>query len=166
MTATVIGTSTEGLAFTPDDDESHGAPQFIVVDLHSQGLAAKRRVVNNYATGFEDLAEFFEGIADNWAAGLENWTGVRSGDRTIKARYEYGPVQLRVGVSDGGPGRGNQGWSAFADLPSNRARTTGDHADRPKVRSAVRASARSVSGAFGLGYVRSRPSSAARPPRR
>ena len=77
MTATLIGTTIEGLSLIPDDDESLGAPQFVVADLRSQGLAAQCRIVNKYATGFEDLAEFFEGLLTIGAAGLVNRTGVR-----------------------------------------------------------------------------------------
>lgn len=117
MKTIVIGTEAEGLSLTPDDDESLGAPQFLVADLRSEGLTATRGVVNNYATGFEDLAEFFEGIADDW----RGWTGERDwrsveGDLTIMARHEYGHVQLRVGVRDARPGWGNHGWTASADL--------------------------------------------------
>src|SRR5262249_54274306 len=78
---------------------------------------ATRRGYDGYATGFPDLADFFDGLAEDW----RGWDGVRTwesaeGDLRIEALHEYGHVHLRVTIRSQGPGWGDDGWSATADL--------------------------------------------------
>jgi hypothetical protein len=41
------------------------------------------------------------------------------GDLDIEARHEFRHVQLRVTLRDYGPGWGNDGWTAIANLTSD-----------------------------------------------
>jgi hypothetical protein len=54
------------------------------------GLSASGRVVHNYATGFEDLADFFQKQADDWRgwAGTRRWESLE-GDLEVEARHLY-----------------------------------------------------------------------------
>jgi hypothetical protein len=93
------------------------SPQHVTAELRCDGLAAKRRVVHNYASGFEDLADFFGQLADDWRgwSGEQVWESVE-GDLRIEARHEYRHVQLRIVLRSQGPGWGNEGWKVTADL--------------------------------------------------
>jgi Family of unknown function (DUF6228) len=104
------------LRLTPDDI-SPGKPQYVLAELRCDGLTASRRVVHNYASGFTDLADFFDQLAKDW----RGWTAVRlwesvEHDLRIEARHEYGHVQLRISIRREGPGWGNEGWQATADV--------------------------------------------------
>jgi hypothetical protein len=73
--------------------------------------------VHNYTTGFTDLADFFDGLADDW----RGWTGVRhwesvEGDLKLEAEHIHGHVRLRVIVRRPVADWGNDGWSATGDL--------------------------------------------------
>jgi hypothetical protein len=65
MPQTLVGSGTDYLMLTPDDSEG-GPPQFLLAELRLDGLSASVRVVQNYATGFRDLADFFQQQADDW----------------------------------------------------------------------------------------------------
>jgi len=83
----------------------------------SSGLRAIRTVVHSYSTGFADLAGFFAQLEQDW----RGWDDVRSwrsleGDLSIEARHQFGHVQLRVTLRAYGPGWGNDGWTASANL--------------------------------------------------
>jgi hypothetical protein len=104
------------LRLTPEDI-SPGRPQYIIAELRCDGLTASRRVVHHYASGFTDLANFFDQLTLGW----RGWTGVRlwesiEHDLRIEARHEYGHVQLRITIRGEGPGWGNEGWQAIADV--------------------------------------------------
>lgn len=111
-----IGSDPNYLLLTADDPAG-GALQFLVAELHLDGLSASGRVVNNYATGFEDLADFLQEQADDWRgwAGTRKWESLE-GDLEIEARHQYGHVQLRITMRRFVPGWGNHGWSATGDL--------------------------------------------------
>jgi hypothetical protein len=73
--------------------------------------------VHNYATGFADLAEFFQWHVDDW----RGWEGVRiwgslEGELKIDASHRYGHVQLRVTLREARVNWGNDGWTATGDL--------------------------------------------------
>jgi hypothetical protein len=111
-----IGTDDKHLMLTPLDPMD-APPQFLTAELHLDGLTASVAVVHNYASGFQDLADFFEQQAQDW----RGWEGVRKwesleGDLGIEARHEHGHVQLRVTVRKVLPNWGNNGWRATGDL--------------------------------------------------
>jgi hypothetical protein len=111
-----IGTDDKCLLLIPRDPMD-APPQALVAELHLDGLIASAVVVHHYASGFQDLAEFFAQHAQDW----RGWEGVREwnsleGDLKIEARHEYGHVQLRVTVRKALPDWGNDGWVATGDL--------------------------------------------------
>lgn len=110
-----IGHSNSYLLLTPDDLDPVGPT--VTAELSSNGLRAIHAVVHSFSTGFADLAEFFDQLAQDW----RGWDDVRSwqaleGDLNIDARHEYGHVQLRVTLRAYVPGWGNDGWTASANL--------------------------------------------------
>ncbi|HEY0691534.1 MAG TPA: DUF6228 family protein [Kribbella sp.] len=111
-----VGSDPNYLLLTADDSAG-GAPQFLVAELHLDGLSASGRVVHNYATGFEDLADFFQRQADDWRgwAGTRRWESLE-GDLEVEARHLYGLVQLRVTMRRVRSDWGNHGWTATGDL--------------------------------------------------
>lgn len=111
-----IGSEPNYLLLTADDSAG-GTPQFLVAELHLDGLSATGRVVNNYATGFEDLADFLQQQSDDWRgwAGTRNWESLE-GDLAIEARHQYGHVQLRITMRRSVSRWGNHGWTATGDL--------------------------------------------------
>jgi hypothetical protein len=61
--------------------------------------------------------DFFHQLEQDW----RGWGDTRSwrsldGDLAIEARHEFGHVQLRVTLRAYGPGWGNDGWTATANL--------------------------------------------------
>jgi hypothetical protein len=106
-----IGSDPDYLLLTTDDSVG-GAPEFLVAELHLGGLSASARVVNNYATGFEDLADFLQQLADDWRGweGTRRWQSLE-GDLEIEARHQYGHVQLRITMR-----QFVAGWTATGDL--------------------------------------------------
>ena len=99
------------------DQASPGAPDHVIAELQLEGLSASRRVAHHYSSGFADIASFFDELANGW----RGWEGVREwesleGDLKIQARHAYGHVLFRITVRHGGPGWGNDGWTATADL--------------------------------------------------
>lgn len=110
-----IGTRVEGLLLTPEP--SVGAPNSVLATLRLDGLEAKRRVANNYATGFQDLADFFAGLADDW----RGWTGARrweslEGDLTINARHQRSHVVLKIELRCDRFDWDNDGWRVVGDV--------------------------------------------------
>lgn len=110
-----IGSAGDYLLLSPD--ESDPIVQTVTAELSSSGLRAIRTVVHSYRTGFADLADFFAQMELDW----RGWNGARSwrsleGDLNIEARYEFRHVQLRVTLRAYGPGWGNDGWTASANL--------------------------------------------------
>jgi hypothetical protein len=57
------------LRFTADESST----DYLVAELHTDGLSASRDVVPHYATGFRDLTDFFRKLASDWLG----WAGIR-----------------------------------------------------------------------------------------
>ncbi|AIG79137.1 Hypothetical protein AJAP_31575 [Amycolatopsis japonica] len=111
-----IGSDHDFLRLTADGFDD-GAPQYLLAELRLQGLSASVQVVHHYATGFADLAEFFQQHVNDW----RGWDGVRTWeslerDLKIDASHQYGHVQLRVTIQRFQPDWGNDGWPATGDL--------------------------------------------------
>ncbi|EME60886.1 DUF6228 family protein [Amycolatopsis decaplanina] len=116
MIKTRIGSNHDFLQLTADVAEG-GPPRFLLAELQLHGLSASVRVVHCYATGFADLAGFFQCHVDDW----RGWDGVRtweSLERELKidASHQHGHVQLRVTLQRFQPDWGNDGWTATGDL--------------------------------------------------
>jgi Family of unknown function (DUF6228) len=111
----LIGSANEFLRLTPDDSDL--IIDTVAAELQSNGLNASRIIVNPYSTGFADLSAFFEQLAQDWRGwdDVRRWTSAES-DLAIEARHEYGHVHLRVTLRAYGPGWGNDGWTATADV--------------------------------------------------
>lgn len=111
-----IGTADAHLVLTPLDP-TDAPPESLTAALYLDGLSASVVVVHHYATGFRDLADFFEQQAQDWRGwkGIREWESL-AGDLRIEARHEYGHVQLRVTVRRMRPDWGNHGWLATGDL--------------------------------------------------
>jgi hypothetical protein len=116
MSSVQLGADHDCLRLAPDESADR-RPQYVLAELRLEGLSASRRVVHHYATGFADLADFFGRLEEHWSGweGVREWESVE-GDLRIEARHQYGHVQLRVTVRSDGPGWGNHGWTATADL--------------------------------------------------
>jgi hypothetical protein len=116
MVSVQIGSDDPGLRLVPEHADGH-TPDYVLAELRYGGLSAAGRVFPGYATGFQDLANFFADLADDWRGwdGVRTWASV-AGDLRIEARHEYGHVQLHVRLRSPGPGWGDNGWSATADL--------------------------------------------------
>jgi len=115
VTGVRIGSADDYLLLT--EDESDPIVRTVIAELSSSGLRAIRTVVHSYSTGFADLAGFFAQLEQDW----RGWDDVRSwrsleGDLSIEARHQFGHVQLRVTLRAYGPGWGNDGWTASANL--------------------------------------------------
>ena len=117
MTRLRIGTDHEGLSLTPDAEFTGAPPDVLQADLNLTGLAVTVRVVQHYATGFIDLADFFDRLARDWRGwdGAREWESLE-GDLKIEAKHIYGHVRLRVTVRRFLADWGNDGWSATGDL--------------------------------------------------
>ena len=115
VTSARIGSADDYLLLSPD--ESDPIVQTVIAELSSRGLRAIRTVVHSYSTGFADLADFFAQLEQNWRGwdDAKSWRSLE-GDLDIEARHEFRHVQLRVTLRAYGPGWGNDGWTASANL--------------------------------------------------
>ena len=111
-----LGSGDSWLRLSPDYSPL-SPPEYVVAELHGEGLTATRRVVNNYASGFSDLAAFFDQLVEEWRGWSDEraWESIEH-DLRIEARHQHQHVQLRVTVRSYGPGWGNEGWNATADI--------------------------------------------------
>lgn len=105
-----VGSAHDFLLLTTEGREE------LSVVLHLDGLSASVQAAH-YPTGFQDLADFFQGQADDW----RGWTGVRlweslEGDLAIESRHEYGHVHLRITLRKFRTDWGNDGWRVEGDL--------------------------------------------------
>lgn len=111
MTVIELGYGTDRLTLTADDP-THVPPQYVLAALHSDSLTASRRVVHHYASGFRDLAAFFESLAYDWRGwpDVREWESVEH-DLRIEARHN-GHVHLAVRLQDADAWK----WSATAEV--------------------------------------------------
>jgi Family of unknown function (DUF6228) len=111
-----IGASDQALQLIVEGDEE-SPPEYLWAELRSGDLRAAKRIYGGHAPGFQDLAAFFAGIVATWRGweGERSWESVE-GDLRIAARHAHGHIQLRVTLRAEGPGWGNDGWTATADL--------------------------------------------------
>lgn len=116
MRVVQLDSGNDYLRFTADESSSN-PPEYLGAELHADGLSASREVTAHYATGFRDLADFFQRLATDWRgwAGVREWRSLE-GELAIEARHAYGHTRLRITVRRDGPGWGNEGWSATVDL--------------------------------------------------
>lgn len=116
MFPVAVGSEHQRLTLTPDVAVG-GVPQFLVAELQLDGLTASARVAHNYATGFADLAEFFDLLERDWRGwqGVRNWESLE-GDLRIDASHEFGHVRLRIHLRRGRLDWGNDGWTATGDV--------------------------------------------------
>ena len=70
-----VGGEADGLRFEQLQRGPDGEIWSVVVRLRVPGLDASRRVWANYATGFDELVTFFNGLAADW----RGWQGQRAG---------------------------------------------------------------------------------------
>jgi hypothetical protein len=112
-----IGTADQGLTLRPDVEFVGRPPDVVDAELRLSGLSASVRVVHHYATGFTDLADFFDRLADDWRgwAGVRHWESLE-GDLRLEAEHVHRHVRLRVIVRRPLADWGNEGWSATGDL--------------------------------------------------
>jgi hypothetical protein len=110
-----IGSVSGHLRLSPERDEP--TLDYFVANLVDDGLSATKRVYAHYASGWRELAAFFEGLVTDWRgwSGTRAWSSLES-DLKIEARHEYGHVQLHVTLSQDRVDWGNHGWTASADL--------------------------------------------------
>ena len=110
-----IGSATEFLSLVPQPPV--GAPDSVIATLRLDGLAATTQVVSNYTSGFQDLADFFGELADNWRGwqGARRWESLEH-DLTIEARHQYGHVTLVIEVRCDRLDWGNSGWRVTGDV--------------------------------------------------
>lgn len=111
-----IGTDDKYLLLTPLDPMD-APPQSLVAELQLDGLTASVIVVHHYASGFQDLADFFDQHAQDWRGwqGVREWSSLE-GDLRVEARHEFGHVQLRITVRKALADWGSDGWVATGDL--------------------------------------------------
>jgi hypothetical protein len=65
MTSVRLGPSAEYLRLSTED-ASGLPPQSLMAELRVEGLSATHTVANHYATGFADMARFFNDLASDW----------------------------------------------------------------------------------------------------
>lgn len=104
-----VGRENNGLRFSNVKRGPDGEIWHVWVNLHVGGLDASWPVSPDYATGFDELAGFFRGLAADW----RGWTGERTyesleHDLQLTATHD-GHVRLAVRLSQSGL---PDGWSA------------------------------------------------------
>jgi len=71
MGVAMVGREADGLRFSDVERGPDGAIEFAWARLRVRGLDASLRISAHYATGFDELAGFFRGLAANW----RGWQG-------------------------------------------------------------------------------------------
>jgi hypothetical protein len=86
-------------------------------DLRRDALAASVVVPAFLAQGFTDLLGFVDGVAADWRGfpGARRWESPE-GELVLGARHEFRRLRLRVTMRVAGPGWGDEGWTAWADV--------------------------------------------------
>lgn len=114
MTFAQLGSGAECLRISTEPETR---TERLVADLRSGGLSAGLPVVAFLAQGFVDLVAFFESLEADWRgfAGVRRWESLE-GELVLEARHEFRNLHVRVHLRTVGPGWGNEGWQARADL--------------------------------------------------
>lgn len=78
-----------------------GEPESMLVSVELKDLKGRREVVALYGKGFDDLSEFFEGLAGQWSG----WQGFKSyesleGDLLLEAEHTGSHVELSFALQD------------------------------------------------------------------
>jgi hypothetical protein len=108
-----VGRAQAGLGFARVQRGPDGAVRSVEVSLRTPGLDARLQVQSHYASGFDDLVAFFQGLAAGW----RGWQGEQvyeslEHDLRLTATHN-GHVRLAVQMSlTSEP----EGWSASAVL--------------------------------------------------
>lgn len=105
----MVGSENNGLRFSDVKRGPDGEIWHVWVNLRLGGLDASWPVSPDYAAGFDELAEFFRRLADDW----RGWPGERTyesleHDLRLTATHD-GHVRLAVQLSQSGL---PDGWSA------------------------------------------------------
>lgn len=113
MDEACIGRARDGLRFAQVRRGPTGAVWSAEVSLRTPGLDASLQVVSHYASGFDDLVAFFQGLAAGW----RGWRGERTyesleHDLRLAATHD-GHIRLAVRMSRTSE---PDGWTASAVL--------------------------------------------------
>jgi len=78
----------------------HPRPPHLVVVLIVPGLTAEMEVTEHYMSGFDDLASYFEGLAQDWRgwSGARSWTSVEHDLHLVAEHDRVGHVSLTVNL--------------------------------------------------------------------
>lgn len=85
-----VGREDDGLQFSDVERGPGGEIEFVWARLRTDGLDASLRVSSHYATGFDELMRFFQGLATDW----RGWPGERT--------YESLEHELRLAATHDG----------------------------------------------------------------
>jgi hypothetical protein len=108
-----VGREDEGLQFSDVERGPDGEIWYVWARLRADGLDASLRVSSHYATGFDELVGFFQGLAADW----RGWPGERT--------YESLEHELRLTASHDGhvriavqlrPSSLPDGWSVSGEF--------------------------------------------------
>jgi len=108
-----VGEPNDGLALRCQERDAKGYPVSIEATLITPGLEARQVVYQHYASGFDDLIDFFAGLEHEW----RGWDGAKAfrsleNDLLLEASHDghvWLVVQLRPSPIDAG-------WSATATI--------------------------------------------------
>ena len=109
MDTATVGRENDGLLFWDVKRGPDGEIWFVWVRLRVGGLDASWRVSSHYATGFDELVGFFQGLAADW----RGWSGERTYESMehelrLTARHD-GHVRIAVQLHQSSL---PDGWSA------------------------------------------------------
>lgn len=92
--------------------DAAGPTDNMLARLQLEGLQAEKLIYQHYASGFEDLADYFESLERDWQgwADARTWTSIES-DLQIRAEHD-GHVRLTVELRS----PQDRLWSAMAYL--------------------------------------------------
>ena len=96
MTTVALGSGPAQLLLTPVVEHGSAVPHSLTAQLRLDSLLATQTVEQHYASGFADLASFFESLANDWRgwAGPRRWESLE-GELELVAIHD-GHVRLNV----------------------------------------------------------------------